>query len=200
VSSPLWGSWPDICYSLTATFFDFLGRPLWREDGCLLYILLALASVVFLWSESLGISDHILLSQTWDFPFRRLLRLAGSRSRYSNSPPHRFRADRTENISCLSYCYVRNITPRRSHVTPTEWGYWLSDRRLATSYKHSYFYCCVGVSRFPWLNSSFMGQIRHIISRCGKLKSKVRSRMTDELEILGLKWSGPTCGAVPTFA
>jgi hypothetical protein len=32
--------------------------------------------------------DHILLSQILDFPYRRLLRLAGSRSRYSNRPPH----------------------------------------------------------------------------------------------------------------
>jgi hypothetical protein len=52
-----------------------------------LYMLLALASVVFLGSESLGSRDHILLSQFWDFPFRRLLRLAGSRWRYSTPPP-----------------------------------------------------------------------------------------------------------------
>jgi hypothetical protein len=32
--------------------------------------------------------DHILLSQIWDFPFRRLLRLTGSRWRYSTPPPH----------------------------------------------------------------------------------------------------------------
>jgi hypothetical protein len=43
----------------------------------------------FLGSESLGTRDHILLSQIWDFPFRCLLRLAGSRWRYSNPPPHR---------------------------------------------------------------------------------------------------------------
>jgi hypothetical protein len=34
--------------------------------------------------------DHILLSQNWDFPFRRLLRLAGSRWRYSSPPLHGF--------------------------------------------------------------------------------------------------------------
>jgi hypothetical protein len=38
-------------------------------------MLLALASVVFLGSESRGTRDNILLSQIWDFPFRRLLRL-----------------------------------------------------------------------------------------------------------------------------
>jgi hypothetical protein len=37
---------------------------------------------VFLGSESLGTREHILLSKIWDFPFRRLLRLAGSRWRY----------------------------------------------------------------------------------------------------------------------
>jgi hypothetical protein len=36
----------------------------------------------------LGTLDHILLSQIWDFPFRRLLQLAGSRWRYSTLPPH----------------------------------------------------------------------------------------------------------------
>jgi hypothetical protein len=51
-------------------------------------MLLVLASVVFLGSESLGTRDHILLSQIWDFPFRRLLRLEGSRWRYSTPPPH----------------------------------------------------------------------------------------------------------------
>jgi hypothetical protein len=51
-------------------------------------MLLALASVVFLGSESLSTRNHILLSQIWDFPFRRLLRLAGPRWRYSTPPSH----------------------------------------------------------------------------------------------------------------
>jgi hypothetical protein len=41
-----------------------------------------------LWSEPLWARDHILVSQIWDFLFRRLLRLAGSRWRYSTPPPH----------------------------------------------------------------------------------------------------------------
>jgi hypothetical protein len=58
----------------------FCGAPsLTRGRVCLLYMLLVLASAVFLGSKSLGTRDHILLSQIWDFPFRRLLRLAGSR-------------------------------------------------------------------------------------------------------------------------
>jgi hypothetical protein len=59
-----------------------------RGRVCRLQLLLALASAVIFWSESLGTRYHILLSQTWDFPFRRLLRLAGSRWRYSTPPPH----------------------------------------------------------------------------------------------------------------
>jgi hypothetical protein len=57
---------------------------------CHLQLLLALASVDILWSEPLWTRDHILLSQIWDFPFRRLLRLSGSRWRYSTPPPHRW--------------------------------------------------------------------------------------------------------------
>jgi hypothetical protein len=65
------------------------GTPsLTRGRVCHLYVLLALASAVFLGSESLGTRNHILLSHIWDFPFRRLLRLAGSRWRYSTPPPH----------------------------------------------------------------------------------------------------------------
>jgi hypothetical protein len=55
---------------------------------CLLSMLLVLASADFLGSGSLGTHDHILLSQIWDFCFRRLLRFAGSRRRYSNPSPH----------------------------------------------------------------------------------------------------------------
>jgi hypothetical protein len=65
----------------------FCGGPyLTRGEVCLLYMLLILVSAVFLGSESLGTRDHIVLSQIWDFSFRRLLRLAGSRWRYSTWP------------------------------------------------------------------------------------------------------------------
>jgi hypothetical protein len=55
-----------------------------------LQFLLALTSAIIFWSESRGTRDHILLSQIRDFPFSRLLRLAGSRWRYSTPPPHGF--------------------------------------------------------------------------------------------------------------
>jgi hypothetical protein len=66
---------------------DFCGAPsLTRGRVCLLYMLLALASADFLGSESLGTRDHILLSQIWDFPFRRLLRLClGCRAEQSRA-------------------------------------------------------------------------------------------------------------------
>jgi hypothetical protein len=59
----------------------FCGVPsLTRGRVRLLYTPLALASAVLLGS--------ILLSQIWEFPFRRLLRLTGSWWRYSTPPPH----------------------------------------------------------------------------------------------------------------
>jgi hypothetical protein len=61
---------------------------LMRGWVCNLLLLLALVSAVIFGSESRGTRDHILLSQIRDFPFRRLLRLAGLRWRYSTLPPH----------------------------------------------------------------------------------------------------------------
>jgi hypothetical protein len=52
-----------------------------RGRVCRLQLLLALTSAVILGSGSCGTRDHILLSQIPDFPFGRLLRLAGLRWR-----------------------------------------------------------------------------------------------------------------------
>jgi hypothetical protein len=60
-----------------------------------LQLLLAITSAVILRSESRGTRYHIILSQIRDFPFRRLLRLAVLRCRYSSPPPH-------EILNCLS--------------------------------------------------------------------------------------------------
>jgi hypothetical protein len=66
----------------------FVGGPsLTRGRVCLFYMLLALANAVILGSESQETRHHILLPQIWDFPFRRVLRLAGLRWRYSTPPP-----------------------------------------------------------------------------------------------------------------
>jgi hypothetical protein len=59
-----------------------------RGRVCRLQLLLVLASVVILGSESSRTRDHILRSPIQGFPFRRLLRLAGLRWRYSTPPSH----------------------------------------------------------------------------------------------------------------
>jgi hypothetical protein len=92
----------------------YVTSSLTREWVCSLQLLLALASEVILSSDSLGTRDHILLPQIRDsrnlggqvpvfispqehsgpvilpdtgFTFRRLLRLAGLRWKYSTLPP-----------------------------------------------------------------------------------------------------------------
>jgi hypothetical protein len=96
----------------------FCGAPsVTRGRVCFLYMLLALASAAFLVSESLSTRDHILLSQSWDFRFRRLLRLAGLRWRYSTPwdsgiaqsvPFYNCHAARIEQLksSCVILCFV----------------------------------------------------------------------------------------------
>jgi hypothetical protein len=53
-----------------------------------LQLLMVLASAVIFGSDTRGTRDGILLSQIRDFPYHRLLRLAGLRWRYSTPPPH----------------------------------------------------------------------------------------------------------------
>jgi hypothetical protein len=67
----------------------FMGRPrpLWREDGSVLCIC-CWPFPAQSFSDPRVPWDNILLSRIWDFPFRRLLRLARSRWRYSTPPPH----------------------------------------------------------------------------------------------------------------
>jgi hypothetical protein len=73
---------------LTVTVLFFLWSALSDERTGLSFVYAAGPCQRFLGSESLGTRDHILLSQIWDFPFRCILRLAGSRWRYSTPPPH----------------------------------------------------------------------------------------------------------------
>jgi hypothetical protein len=93
-----------------------------RGRVCLLYILLALASIVFLGSESLGTLDHILLSQIWDFSFRRLVRLAGSRWRYSNPPPQGCSWLRLKSKSKSKLCYDRRSVGQTVLMSSTHLG------------------------------------------------------------------------------
>jgi hypothetical protein len=88
IMHPSWG-YDEIFISirlLLVFWFGALFLTRWRV--CRLHLLLVLASSVILGSESRETRDHIFLSQIRDFPFRRLLRLAGSRWGYSTRPPH----------------------------------------------------------------------------------------------------------------
>jgi hypothetical protein len=86
--APIRGLRQDFYYCQSVAGLLILALSLTRGRICPLQLLLALTSAVILCSESRGTRDHILLSQIWDFPFRRLVRLAGLRWRYSNPPPH----------------------------------------------------------------------------------------------------------------
>jgi hypothetical protein len=71
-----------------------------------LQFLLVLASAVILESESRRTRGHILLSQIRDFPFRRLLRLARLRWRYSTPPPHGLPYSRFNCPSCNPFAWT----------------------------------------------------------------------------------------------
>jgi hypothetical protein len=89
--APIWGLWPDLDYCLTVAglLVCWFGAPsLTRGRVCHLQLLLTFASTVIFGSESRRTRGHILLSEIRDFPFRRLLWLAGSQWRYSTPPPH----------------------------------------------------------------------------------------------------------------
>jgi hypothetical protein len=111
VSGPLWGPWSDFNFLCLATTFFLLhvGCPLWREDGSVI------CSAITHWLESHKTHNHRLMSHLrlpqpggpgpfiympqeqsgpvippgTGFPFRRLLRFARLRRRYSNPPLRR---------------------------------------------------------------------------------------------------------------
>jgi hypothetical protein len=83
------GAYDQIFITVRQLQACWCGVPsLTRGRVCRLQLLLVLASAVILESESRGTRDHNLLSQIRDFPFRRFLRLAGLRWRYSTPPSH----------------------------------------------------------------------------------------------------------------
>jgi hypothetical protein len=92
-------------------FVCLFGAPsLTRGRVCRLQLLLVLASSAIFGSESRRTRGRILLSHIRDFPFRRLLRLAGSRWRYSTPPPHGY----NNNNSCqIHYSYLITRLIRR---------------------------------------------------------------------------------------
>jgi hypothetical protein len=81
------GAYDQILITLRQLRVCWFGAPsLTRGRVCRLQLLLALASAVIFGSEYCRTRGHILLSQIRDFPFCRLLRLTGSRWRYSTPP------------------------------------------------------------------------------------------------------------------
>jgi hypothetical protein len=101
---------PDIYYCLTVMVLFLWGASLTGGQVCLLYMLLGLSRAVFLGSKSFGTHDHILLSQIWDFPFRRLLWLTGSWCRYSTPPQNRC-------WSSTLFCTIYNSSAQTPHKT-----------------------------------------------------------------------------------
>jgi hypothetical protein len=111
--APIWVLRPDFYYCQTVAVYWCGTLCLTRGQVCRLKLLLALARAVILGSESRGMRDHILLSDSrllqpggpglsiyipqeqgdpvkppgTGVPFRRLPLLAGLRCRYSNPPP-----------------------------------------------------------------------------------------------------------------
>jgi hypothetical protein len=93
-----------------------------ERTGLPLKLLVDLASAVILGSDSRGTRDHILLSQIRDFPFRRLLRLARQRWRYSTPPPHDEDRQISGNCSREINVEYRSVQIRKTHVLKQEFG------------------------------------------------------------------------------
>jgi hypothetical protein len=100
------GAYDQIFITVRQLRLCWYGAP----SVCCLQLLLALASAVIFGSESRGTLGHILLSQIRDFFFRRLLRLAGLRWRYSTLPPHGI----TGSVNCVSSFYNSERTEDRT--------------------------------------------------------------------------------------
>jgi hypothetical protein len=120
----------------------FRAPSLARGRVCRLQFLLALASAVIFWSESHRTRRHILLSQIRYFPFCRLLRLVGSRWRYSTPPPHgEWMNSRINSLSILEANRRYSTTSNSSSITASirchGYIFFLARRCLAMDYSAS---------------------------------------------------------------
>jgi hypothetical protein len=87
--APIWGLRPDFYYCQTVACLLMWGALSDERTGLSFTIVPGSRQLrPFLGSNSRGTHDHNLLSQIRDFLFRRLLRLAELRWRYSTPPPH----------------------------------------------------------------------------------------------------------------
>jgi hypothetical protein len=109
------GAYDKIFITIGQLRFCWCGAPsLTRGRVCHLQLLLVLASAAILGSESVGTRNHILCLKIQDFPFRRLLRLAGLRWRYPTLPPHGIVSpnftENTDPIFIISITRVRSCS------------------------------------------------------------------------------------------
>jgi hypothetical protein len=144
VKPPVWGLRSDFCYCQAVAGLLMLDALSDERTVCRLQLQLAFVSAFILKSESCGTHDRILVSQIRDssnlegqgpriyvhqwqvgpvipqdieFRFRRLLRLAGLRWRYSNPPP---RGDLRLNFFKI-ICINSIRTSQETHyVSPTK--------------------------------------------------------------------------------
>jgi hypothetical protein len=100
----------------------YITSPLTRGWVCHLQLLLVLASIFILGSESHRARNHILLSKIWDFPFCRLLRLAGLRWRDSTPPPHGNPCEWVESSRVESYVTTHGQSASLSWCKAPIWG------------------------------------------------------------------------------
>jgi hypothetical protein len=140
---------------------------LMRGRVCRLQLLLVLASAVILESEFLGTRDHILLSQIRDFPFLRLLRLAGLRWKYSTPPPSQVKVKLTFRLT-VSQSASLGVKPHLGPMTRylllcevTDLFLWgaLSDERTGLSF----IYVLLALASAVFLGSESLGTWDHIL-------------------------------------
>jgi hypothetical protein len=105
---------------------------------------------------SCEIFNHILLSQIRDFPFCRLLGLAGLRWRYSTQPPH--------GIQCSNSQFVPLITsrhgPRREHRSSVA----VSSCCVHVCWRRQLLYPIVAVECFVCLSRDHLATCHNIFS------------------------------------
>jgi hypothetical protein len=187
-----WDSRPVIFSNITASYVT---SSLIRGCVCRLQLLLVLASIVNLRSESRGTHDHNLPSQIRDspdlegqlpvfislrnsvarlypqarFPFRRLLRLAGLRWRYSTPPLHRLARSQSQSQSYIatdgrsiskSWCRAPSGAHDQIFIIVTVLFLWgaLSDERTSLSFIYA-----DGPRQVDFLGSESLGTRGHIL-------------------------------------
>jgi hypothetical protein len=108
--APIWGLRPDFYCCQTVAGLLMWGTLSDERTGLSFTIAAGPRQHSHFRSESRETYDHILLSQIRDFPFRRLLRLAGLRWRYSTPPPHGINLIQSQSQSYFTTCGLPPIS------------------------------------------------------------------------------------------